>query len=306
MSEEVSNQEYRSGVVAIIGPPNAGKSTLLNYLLGQKITIVSSKPQTTRNRILGIVTGEQYQMIMLDTPGLHNARDMMNKEMMRVALDSLSEADVVLIIDDSSVATPSLLEKRKEEYQQYFSQIRVPTILVLNKVDLIEPEKLLPLTEKYMELHDFAAAVPISALHGDGTEGLVREMVALLPEGPQYYPDDIPTDASERFIVSEIIREKVFILTRDEVPYSTAVVIDQFDEGNGKGPIIIHATIVVERGSQKGIIIGHKGQVLGKIRKQATKDVEHLLGCKVRLQLWVKVRKNWTGNEHILREFGLS
>lgn len=304
--KKVSNQEYRSGVVAIIGPPNAGKSTLLNYLLGQKITIVSSKPQTTRNRILGIVTGERYQMIMLDTPGLHNARDMMNKGMMRVALDSLGEADVVLVIDDSSVTTPGLLEKRKEEYREYFSQIRVPTLLVLNKVDLIEPEKLLPLTEKYMELHDFASAIPISALHGDGTDTLVREMVALLPEGPQYYPDDIPTDASERFIVSEIIREKVFILTRDEVPYSTAVVIDQFDEGNGKGPIIVHATIVVERGSQKGIIIGNKGQMLGKIRTQATKDVEHLLGCKVRLQLWVKVRKNWTGNEHVLREFGLS
>ncbi|PID71522.1 MAG: GTPase Era [Desulfobulbus propionicus] len=302
----MSNQEYRSGVVAIIGPPNAGKSTLLNYLLGQKITIVSSKPQTTRNRILGIVSGEGYQMIMLDTPGLHNARDMLNKEMMRVALDSLSEADVVLVIDDSSVTTPSLLEKRKAEYQEYFSLIRVPTLLVLNKVDLIEPQKLLPLTEKYMELHTFAAALPISALQGDGVDGLVREVIALLPEGPQYYPDDIPTDASERFIVSEIIREKVFILTRDEVPYSTAVVIDQFAEGNGRGPIIIHATIVVERGSQKGIIIGHRGAMLGKIRTQATRDVEHLLGCKVRLKLWVKVRKNWTGNEHLLREFGLT
>lgn len=300
------NQEsYRSGVVAIIGPPNAGKSTLLNHLLGQKIAIVSNKPQTTRNRILGIVTGDNYQMIVLDTPGLHKAKDLMNKEMMKVALESLGEADLVLFIDDSAGLSEKLLKKREEEYQQYFSNIKVPTLLALNKIDLIKPEQLLPLTKWYSDRHDFDAVIPISALKGAGTDTLVAEMVSRLPEGPKYYPDDIPTDASERFIVAEIIREKIFRLTREEVPYSTAVVIDSFDESNPSS-VVIHATIVVERSTQKGIVIGHRGQMLATIRKQATADIVHLLGCKARLQLWVKIRKNWTDNEHILREFGLS
>lgn len=301
----MSQDSYRSGVVAIVGPPNAGKSTLLNHLLGQKIAIVSNKPQTTRNRILGIVTGDGYQMIVLDTPGLHKARDIMNREMMRVALESLSEADLVLFIDDSAELTEELLAKREEEYRHYFAAISVPTILALNKIDLIRPERLLPLTDWYIQHHTFDAVVPISALNGSGTDVLVQELVQRLPEGPQFYPDDIPTDASERFIVGEIIREKIFRLTREEVPYSTAVVIDSFDESDPHGPVVIHATIVVERSTQKGIIIGHRGQMLATIRTQATRDIEQLLGCRARLQLWVKVRKNWTGNEHILRELGL-
>ncbi len=297
---------HRSGLVAIVGPPNAGKSTLLNWFIGQKIAITSSKPQTTRNRICGIATGSSYQMLLLDTPGLHQARDVMNKEMVRVALESLEEADVVLFLDDSAAMTEHVKVKRKKEYQAFFEYIRVPSLLALNKIDLLEQEQLLPLMQWYTELHSFDSVVPISALQGRGTDILRDELIARLPEGPRYYPEDIPTDASERFIVSELIREKIFLLAREEIPYSTAVFVEFFVEGMDKiSPVVIHAAIVVERDSQKGIIIGHRGKMLARIRAQATADIEQLLGCQARLHLWVKVRKNWTNNPQILREIGL-
>ena len=294
---------YRSGVVAIIGPPNAGKSTLLNQLLRQKIAIVTPKPQTTRNRIMGIVTGPQYQMILLDTPGLHEAREEMNRQMVRVALESLAEADAVLFLADSADMTASKLEQRAGEFHGYLDKITCPVVLALNKMDLLPPEQLLPVIDWYRTLHPFAAIIPISALKGKGVETLLAELVAFLPEGPQYYPDDIPTDATERFIAAEIIREKIFLLTRDEIPYSTAVVIDAFEEGD---PVVIQATILVERSSQKGILVGQKGKMLAAIRTSAVADIEHLLGCRVRLHLWIKVSKNWTGNANILRDLGLA
>ena len=294
---------YRSGVVAIIGPPNAGKSTLLNQLLRQKIAIVTPKPQTTRNRIMGIVTGPQYQMILLDTPGLHEAREEMNRQMVRVALESLAEADAVLFLADSADMTASKLKQRAEEFRGYLDRITCPVVLALNKMDLLPPEQLLPVIDWYRNVHPFAAIIPISALKGKGVETLLAELVALLPEGPQYYPDDIPTDATERFIAAEIIREKIFLLTRDEIPYSTAVVIDAFEEGD---PVVIQATILVERSSQKGILVGQKGKMLAAIRTSAVADIEHLLGCRVRLHLWIKVSKNWTGNANILRDLGLA
>ena len=302
----MDNFLYRSGVVAIIGPPNAGKSTLLNHLLRQKIAIVTPRPQTTRNRIMGIVTGPEYQMILLDTPGLHEAREEMNRQMVRVALESLSEADVVLFLADCSDMAPKKLEKRAEEFRGYLSTITCPAVLALNKMDLLQPEQLLPVMDWYQNLHPFAAIVPISALQGIGIEVLTTELVARLPEGPQYYPEDIPTDATERFIAAEIIREKIFLLTRDEVPYSTAVVIDSFEEEVEGRPVVIQATIMVERNSQKGILVGQGGGMLAAIRKSAASDIEKLLGCRVRLHLWVKVRKNWTGNANILRELGLA
>ncbi len=297
---------YRSGVVAIIGPPNAGKSTLLNHFLGQKIAIVTPKPQTTRNRILGVLSGESYQVILLDTPGLHKPRELLNREMVRVALDTLAEADVVLLLADAKDNKKERLEKRGVEFSEYLQQVTCPVVLALNKVDQLDKSQLLPLMEWYRDLHPFVSVVPVSALHGDGTGRLVEELVRLLPEGPQYYPDDIPTDATERFIAAEIIREKVFLLTRDEVPYSTAVMIDAFQESDGRKPVVIHATILVEQPSQKGIIIGQKGRMLAEIRKKATPEIAEMLDQRVSLRLWVKVRKKWTRNERILRELGLS
>ncbi len=299
----VNTAAHRSGVAAIIGPPNAGKSTLLNHLLRFKIAIVTPRPQTTRNRIMGIVTGEGFQMLLLDTPGLHEAREEMNRQMVRVAMESLAEADVVVFLVDATGMAPHKMDTRGREYQGYLKGIHVPVVLALNKTDLMEQERLLPVMDWYRGLHPFAAIVPISALLGTGVDILTRELVARLPEGPQYYPDDIPTDASERFIASEIIREKVFLLTRDEIPYSTAVVIEAFEEGD---PVVIHAAILVERDSQKGILVGQKGRMLAAIRTQATKDLAHLLGCRVRLHLWIKVRKNWTGNQAMLKDLGLA
>lgn len=296
------SQTYRSGAVAVIGPPNAGKSTLLNRCLGQKIAIVSPLPQTTRNRIQGIVTGPDYQMLLLDTPGLHKAKETINQEMVRVALDSLSEADIVLFLADASEER-SRMEKRQAECRAWLEQARCPAVLALNKIDLISREQLLPVIDWHRELHPFTAIVPISALSGEGADILLAELISRLPEGPQYYPADIPTDASERFIAAEFIREQIFLRTHQEVPYATAVMIDSFKEEGGE--VVIHASILVERDSQKGIIIGKNGKMLGEIRKAASREIEKLLGCTVQLRLWLKVRKNWTGDDRMLKELGL-
>jgi GTP-binding protein Era len=298
-------QTYRSGVVVIIGPPNAGKSTLLNHFLGQKIAIVTPKPQTTRNRILGVLSGETHQIILLDTPGLHKPREQLNREMVRIALDTLSEADIVLMMADALDNRPERLEKLGSEFAEYLQKVNCPVVLALNKVDQLDKLKLLPLMEWYRDFYTFASVVPISALRGDGTDLLVDELVRLLPVGPQYYPDDMPTDSTERFIAAEIIREKVFLLTREEVPYSTAVMIDSFQESENDKPVVIHATILVEQPSQKGIIIGKKGSMLAEIRKKAAPEIGEMLDHRVSLRLWVKVKKKWTSNEQILRELGL-
>jgi len=299
----LNSAPHRSGVVAIIGPPNAGKSTLLNQLLRQKIAIVTPKPQTTRNRIMGVVTGSGYQIILLDTPGLHAAREEMNRQMVRVALESLAEADAVLFLADSAEVVAAKREQRAEEFKGYLDRVACPVVLALNKTDLLPPERLLPVIDWYRGLHAFSAIVPISALNGTQIDALLAELVALLPEGPQYYPDDIPTDASERFIAAEVIREKIFLRTRDEIPYSTAVVIDTFEEGD---PVVIRATVLVERDSQKGILVGRKGAMLAAIRKSAIVDIERLLDRRVRLYLWIKVSRNWTDNLNTLRELGLA
>ena len=299
------HSSFKSGIVAIVGPPNAGKSTLLNRLLGQKIAIVSPRPQTTRNRIAGIVNGAGYQMIMLDTPGLHRAREIMNRGMVRIAMESLAEADVVLFLGDGAAMHSGQCKKHMAEYGEYLQKVRCPVMLAVNKIDLLEREQLLPVLDGFSGLYPFTEIIPLSALTGAGVDVLLAELAAKLPTGPQYYPDDIPTDASERFIVAELIREKIFLLTREEVPYSTAVLIDDFQEGSDGKPVIIHATILVERGSQKGIIIGKGGTMLGKIRREAIRDISELLGCRVQLKLWVKIKKKWTTNTGILRELGL-
>lgn len=303
--EELLGKPVKSGMVAIVGPPNAGKSTLMNHLLGQKISIVSPKPQTTRNRILGIVNDEKYQVVLLDTPGLHQAREPLNIEMMRVALESLSDVDMVLFLVDVSLPLPDKLRKKqKAELAGYMESIKSPAILVLNKVDLVDKASLLPMIEGYANLFPFNAVVPISALNGDGADNLLDEIVDFLPFGPRYFPEDIPTDASERFLAAEIVREKVFLLTGQEIPYSTAVVVESFKDDEQKNLVTIHASIVVERPSQKGMIIGKGGQKLKQIGTAARKDIETLLASKVLLKLWVKVKKKWSEDSNFLKELG--
>ena len=294
----------KSGLVAIVGPPNAGKSTLMNKLLGQKISIVTPKPQTTRNRIAGILNSTDYQIVFLDTPGLHKSRDPLNIEMVRVAMDSLLDVDIVIFLVDVSLPLPEKIKKEKQqEVLSYMEKIQCPAVMVLNKIDLVEREKLLPMIQTYSGLYPFRAVVPLSALEGDGTDSLLTEIVTLLPAGPRYFPEDIPTDASERFLCGEIIREKVFLLTSQEIPYSTAVLIDSFKEEKNR-LITIHASIVLEKNSQKGIVIGKGGKKLKAIGIAARKDIETLLGEKVLLKLWVKVKKNWSQDGQFLKELG--
>ncbi len=305
MIEEFLAGNIRSGMVAIVGPPNAGKSTLMNHFLGQKISIVSHKPQTTRNRILGVVNGEDYQIVLLDTPGLHKARQPLNREMVKIAMESLKEVDAILYLIDVSLPLPEKVEKEKNrEMMEQMAGVSAPVILVLNKVDLLEKEQLLPLIKRYSEMFPFHGVMPLSALTGEGTEVVIKELLGILPLGPRYFPEDIPTDASERFLVTEIVREKVFLLTGQEIPYSSAVTLESFQEDTQKQRTTIHATIVLERGSQKGIVIGKGGKKLKSIGIAARKDIETMLGQKVVLKLWVKVRKNWSKDERFLKEIG--
>jgi GTP-binding protein Era len=294
-------EKIKSGMVAIVGPPNAGKSTLLNVLLGQKISIVTPKPQTTRNRIIGILNDPAYQIVLLDTPGLHKARKPLNQEMVKIAAASLSEVDAILFLIDVSLPMPD----KQAQSVEYLESATVPVILILNKIDLLGKGQILPMIETYRKVYPFAAIIPISALLNNGTDVLLQELLRLLPEGPKFYPDDIPTDATERFIVAEIIREKIFLLTGQEIPYSSAVIIDSFQEEQGKNLVIIHATIVVEKSSQKAIIIGRKGAKLQQIGKNSRQDIEKLLGQHVLLKLWVKVHKNWTKDMRFIRDLGL-
>jgi len=296
----------KSGMVAIIGPPNAGKSTLMNNFLGQKISIVSHKPQTTRNRIAGIMNGSDHQVVFFDTPGLHQAHEKINTEMVRVALSSLAEVDLVLfIVDVQNASTNKEAKQQREEWQGYFQELKSPAILVLNKIDLVARPKILLLIAELSAIFTFHSVFPISAKTGDGVERLRTEIIELMPKGPKFFPEDIPTDASERFLCAEIIREKVFLLTGQEIPYATAVLIESFKEDEERQRITIHAAIVVERDSQKGIIIGKQGSKLKAIGSNARRDMEKLLASKVVLKLWVKVKKNWSQDSRFLKELGL-
>lgn len=302
---DMYGKPVKSGMVAIVGPPNAGKSTLMNNLLGQKISIVSPKPQTTRNRILGVVNEDEYQIVLLDTPGLHKSRVPLNQEMVKIAMDSLGEVDVVLFLIDISLPMPEKVQEKKEkEFAEIMSKVKCPAILVLNKVDLLDKEKLLPMISTYSSLFPFSAVIPLSALRGHGTKELVDEILTILPIGPRYFPEDIPTDATERFLVAEIVREKVFLQTGQEIPYSTAVTIESFKEDSEKKLVTIHATIVIERDSQKGIVIGKGGNKLKSIGTAARHDIEKLIGEKVLLKLWVKVKKKWSEDQRFLKELG--
>ena len=299
--EMKQEESIKSGMVAIVGPPNAGKSTLLNCLMGQKISIVTPKPQTTRNRIVGILNNPSYQIVMLDTPGLHKSGKPLNLEMVKIAIASLTEVDAILFLVDASLPMPETQKKAV----QYLQETSSPAILVLNKIDLLDRDQILPVIEAYKNVYPFAAVVPVSALRDDGTDILLQELLRFLPTGPRFYPEDIPTDATERFIVAEIIREKIFLLTGQEIPYSTAVLIDSFKEDEKKSLVTIHATIVVEKSSQKAIIIGKKGMKLQQIGKKARLDIEKLMAQRVLLKLWVKVHKNWTRDMRFIRDLEL-
>lgn len=290
---------HRSGFVAIAGAPNVGKSTLLNRLLGEKVAITSRKPQTTRNRITGILTRPDAQIIFLDTPGIHQARSLLNRNLVRVALQAIAETDAVLAMTDTyheaqEQAGPVLAALRGQ---------RKPVVLAINKIDLIKKPDLLPLIDHYRREYDFAAIVPICALNGAGIPELLEELVRLLPEGPQYFPPDMHTDQTERFLAAEIIREKIFNLTEKEVPYATAVEIEQWQEEERL--LRLYATIFVERASQKAIIIGQGGRMLKRVGQEARQEIEALLGVKVFLQLWVRVRRDWRRDPRTLHQLGL-
>jgi GTP-binding protein Era len=294
--DETAKKEFRSGFVAIVGRPNAGKSTLVNRLVGQKIAIVTAKPQTTRNRIQGIVTRPDGQIIFIDTPGLHEADSALGRQMMQEVAAALEGIDVLLLMVDASRMQPYaddlLLEKAK--------RFRGKTILALNKVDRLPKPKLLPVIEAFAKAFEFAAVVPISALNGAGCNELLDEILKQLPEGEAYFPEDQVTDQPERFLAAEIIREKAIQVMYHEVPYALAVFVEKYEET----PKLLRIEVVmnVERDSQKKILIGHKGEMLKKIGTEARKELESILGTKIYLGLFVKVAPDWRENPQKVRE----
>lgn len=294
----MKNNKNTSGFVSIIGRPNVGKSTLLNRIIGEKIVITSDKPQTTRNRIQGIHNIPNGQIVFIDTPGIHAGRSRLNKSMVDVARSAISGVDLLLLVVDATGQADAAF------VNDILKKVTTPVVLVLNKVDLIsDKNQLLEKISAWSALHPFKEIVPISAGSGDGVEHLVTVITGYLPEGPAMFPDDILTDMPEKFIVAEMIREKVFRMTRDEVPYSTAVVVESFIEREN-GVIAISAAIMLERDTQKGIIIGKRGEMLKKIGSQARQDIERLLDTRVFLELFVKVVENWSERPSKLRELG--
>ncbi len=300
MTEKIpgATEGFRSGFVMLAGPPNAGKSTLLNRMLGEKVSITSRKAQTTRNRILGVLHRPGAQLVFLDTPGVHKATQALNVRMVDVALSAMGDADLILLMVDLKSPDPDaegfLVEKLEQQ--------RRPVVLALNKTDQVGPEAVLQAIDRWRTAYPFKAVVPISAKHGHQVDALVAEMLALLPEGPPFFPEDAVTDMPERFIAAEMIREKVFRLTGQEIPYSTAVTIETFKEKPRM--IEIYATIHVERTSQKAIVIGRGGAKLKQIGRAAREDMERMLGAKVFLKLFVRVQKNWSRDTRALRKFG--
>lgn len=291
---------YKSGFVTIIGRPNVGKSTLLNYIIGEKLAIVSDKPQTTRNKIQCIYTGDNFQIIFIDTPGIHKPKNKLGEYMVNVSKETLSEVDVILLIVDESLkigpGDKFILEEIKD--------IKTDKILVINKVDKLTDEEVDIIRNNYKELGIFKEIIPLSAINGKGVDFLIKAILKYLPEGPQYFPADMITDQPERQIVAEIIREKALNYLDEEVPHGIAVGIESMKQREDKDIIDIRAVIYCERESHKGIIIGKNGRKLKGIGKSARQDIEALLGSKVYLELWVKVEKNWREKENIIKHFG--
>ena len=303
---------FRSGFIALIGRPNVGKSTLLNRLLGQKVAIVSDKPQTTRNRILGVKHLSEGQMVFFDTPGIHRPKFKLNQRMVRTAVETLREVDLIffLVEADSKGSEAGsdgggLIGPGDQAILDLLKGIETPVILVVNKVDRVKKEALLPLIDAFSRSRSFSEIVPVSALTGENVDRLLSVALPLLPEGEPIFPEETVTDQPVRFIASEMIREKLLQKTREEIPYSLAVVIEDFKEDGEKNLVSIQATIYVERDSQKGIVIGQKGRLLKEVGTEARADLEALLGVKVFLELWVKVKKDWRRSDSFLGEIGL-
>ncbi len=291
-------KDFKSGFVALIGRPNVGKSTLLNYLVGQKVAIMSPQPQTTRNKISGIYTDDQEQIVFIDTPGIHKPKNKLDDFMDKSSYSALDEVDVVLFMVE-----PEPAGKGDQYIAELLKKIKKPVFLVINKIDKVHPDELLSIIDSYKNLGDFAEIVPISVSQGNNVSELIKTIAKYLPEGPQFYDADQLTDRPEYFIVAELIREQVLKLTHEEVPHATAVVVDRMRNHEG-GKLQVEATIYVERPGQKGIIIGKKGQMLKQIGIAARQEIEALLGEKINLRLWVKVQKNWRSDPAFLKSIG--
>lgn len=291
---------YKSGFVTLIGRPNVGKSTLMNRLIGQKIAITSNKPQTTRNRIQTVYTCDEGQIIFLDTPGIHKAKNKLGEYMVSVAERTLKEVDVILWLVEPS----TFIGAGEQHIAEQLRSVKTPVFLVINKIDTVEKAEILKFIAAYKDIVDFAEIIPVSALKGENTDDLLQAMMKYLPTGPQYYDEDTITDQPERQIVAEMIREKALRNLGDEIPHGIAVAIDRMHERPNGSIIDIDATIVCERNSHKGIIIGKQGAMLKKIGSQARADMEALLDCKVNLKLWVKVKKDWRDSDFLIKNFG--
>jgi GTP-binding protein Era len=299
MEQELKTQEdFRSGFISIIGRPNVGKSTLLNAVVGEKIAAVSAKPNTTRNRIVGIRTLSNAQLIFLDTPGIHKAKGELGKAMVETAMNTIGEADVILLMIEVN-------EPFGKGDCYIIDSLPKPAVLIINKIDTVRKSEILKIIAESKRFKgNFLEVIPISALRDDGIGDLMKTITNYLPQGPKYFPDDMITDQPERFLAAELIREKIFNLTREEIPYRTAVVVEEFQDVPEKNLVRISAVIYVERDTHKGIIIGERGKMLKQVGSLARIDIERILGAKVYLELWVKVKERWTQRAGLVKEFG--
>ncbi|TQS74573.1 GTPase Era [Ornithinibacillus gellani] len=292
-------EHYKSGFIAIIGRPNVGKSTFMNRVIGQKIAIMSDKPQTTRNKIQGVLTDKDAQFIFIDTPGIHKPKHRLGDFMVQIAENTLNEVDAVLFMINAKEG----YGKGDQYILELLNRVKRPVFLIINKIDLVHPDELLPLIEQYKDKHSFEEIIPISALEGNNVGHMLQVLKKHMPEGPQFYPEDQVTDHPERFIIGELIREKVLQLTKEEIPHSVAVIVENIQERENE-KLLVQATIITERSTQKGILIGKQGSMLKNIGRKARADIEALLGSKVYLELWVKVQKDWRNKQSQLYQLG--
>lgn len=290
---------YKAGFVSVIGRPNVGKSTLLNALTGEKIAIMSNKPQTTRNTIRGVITDDKCQLVLIDTPGIHKPKTKLGEYMVNVASDTIKEVDLIFFLVEATEKPGGLDVSIIEQLKQ----VKTPVFLILNKVDLVSKEKLFSLMDSYSKMMDFKALIPVSALKNDGTDIILKEALKYIPESPKFFPDDTLTDQPEKVIAAEMIREKILMNLDDEVPHGVGVEVMSFKERED-GLIKIQATIYCEKSSHKGIIIGKQGQMLKKIGSAARYEIEKLLDTKVFLELWIKIKPDWRNNDNMLKDLG--